>query len=94
MLNNLGLALQGAGRLEDAIAACQDAVVIFHETSDRHGEGAALDSLGLALREAGRFENAISAHQEAAAIFRETGDQDSESLALDHLEAANAAQRP
>jgi hypothetical protein len=35
---NLGGALLGAGRFEEAITAHQDAVVIFRETGDEHFE--------------------------------------------------------
>jgi len=44
-LNNLGLALDRAGRVEEAITAHQDAVAIFRETGDRHSEGMALNNL-------------------------------------------------
>ena len=37
--NNLGVALQEVRRFEEAITAHQDAVGIFRETGDRHGEG-------------------------------------------------------
>ena len=48
-LDNLGLVLQGAGRLEEAITAHRDAAAIFGETGDRHGEATALTNLGAAL---------------------------------------------
>ncbi len=44
-LNNLGLALLDAGRIGEAITACQDAVAIYRETGDRHSEGQALNNL-------------------------------------------------
>jgi hypothetical protein len=34
-------------RFEEAISAHHDAVAIFRETSNRHGEGMALNNLGL-----------------------------------------------
>ena len=102
-LNKLSLALMEAGRFkeatapflesttiefEDLMGGYQNAVVLFRETRDRHGEGMALNELGFALMEADRFEEAIAAHQDAVAIFRETGDQDRESIALRYLESA------
>ncbi len=87
-VNNLGMALREAGRVEEAITAHQDAAAIFRETGDRHSEGDALGNLGLALREAGRLEEAITACQDAAAIFRETGDRQSEGIALGNLGVA------
>ena len=77
-LDNLGLALEGVRRFEEAITACQDAAAIHRETGDRHGEGMASATLALALREVRRFEEAITACQDAAAIFRETGDRHGE----------------
>jgi hypothetical protein len=38
-LNNPGVALREAGRLEEAITAHQDAVTIYRETADRRAEG-------------------------------------------------------
>jgi signal-transduction protein with cAMP-binding, CBS, and nucleotidyltransferase domain len=40
-LTNLGNALRQAGRVEQAITACQDAAAIYRETGDRHAEGLA-----------------------------------------------------
>jgi tetratricopeptide (TPR) repeat protein len=84
-LDNLGAALRRARRLEEAIAAHQDAVAICRETGDRHGESMALNNLGEALREASRLEEAIAAHQDAVAICRETGDRHGEGRAVDNL---------
>ncbi len=72
-LNDLGKALQQAGRLEEAMSAHQQAAAIYREIWDRYGEGTALNDLGNALHRAGRFESAMSAHQQAASIYREIG---------------------
>jgi hypothetical protein len=45
-LANLGLALQNAGRLPEAITACQAAIVFLWQTVDRHSEASALTNLG------------------------------------------------
>jgi Tetratricopeptide repeat len=81
-------------RFVEAITAHQDAVAIFRETGDRHGEGLALTGLGLAVCQVRRFEEAISALQEAAAIFRESNDRPRENMTLRILEAVRAAQQP
>ena len=47
-LNNLGIALREAGRLDEAVTAYQDAAAIFRETGDKYRETMALNSLGLA----------------------------------------------
>ena len=41
-LNNLGNALRGLRRFEEAVSAHQDAAAILRETGDRHGEDMAL----------------------------------------------------
>jgi hypothetical protein len=48
-LANLGLALAGVRRFEEAIGTYEAAVAICRETGDRHGEGMALNNLGSAL---------------------------------------------
>jgi hypothetical protein len=48
-LNNLGVALRGVRRFDEAITAHQQAAALFTELGDRHGEAGALDSLGGAL---------------------------------------------
>lgn len=62
-LTNLGAALREAGRLGEAITACQDAATIRREVGDRQGDGNALGNLGIALRQAGRlvgFHNLVT----------------------------------
>jgi len=39
------LTFQEAEQLESAISAFEDAVTIFRETGDRHGEGAVLECI-------------------------------------------------
>jgi hypothetical protein len=44
-LNNLGVALAGLGRFEEAITAYQDAAGIFREEGDESRERSALDGV-------------------------------------------------
>ncbi|MFF2519930.1 tetratricopeptide repeat protein, partial [Streptomyces sp. NPDC058086] len=80
-LNNLGGALQGVRRFEEAIDAHTRAADIARELGDRHREGTALNNLGGALRQVRRFEEAIDAHTRAADIARELGDRHGEGTA-------------
>ena len=82
---NLGAALQGMYRFEDAVIVLREAVAILREIGERHAEGIALVSLSNALRQVGRFEEAIAAHQDSASIFRETRDRQGEGMALENL---------
>ena len=84
-LSNLGSALQGVRRFEEAITALQEAAAICRQTGDRHSEGVALNNLGNALQGVRRFEEAITAHQEAGAIYRQTGDRRGQGGALNNL---------
>lgn len=84
-LTNLGLALSGVRRFDDAVRAHQDAVAIFAGMGDRREEAAARNNLGLALHGLNRNDEAIRAHQEAAAIFREMRDRLGEGQALNNL---------
>jgi tetratricopeptide (TPR) repeat protein len=90
--DNLGEALQQVGRFEEAITACEYAIVICRATGERLGEGDALANLGNALQAADRLEEAIAYPQEAVTVFRETGDWHRESIALENLARAQAAQ--
>ncbi|WP_373314703.1 AAA family ATPase, partial [Streptomyces longispororuber] len=59
----------------DALALAQHALTAARHSSDRHGEGMALNSLGLALQEVRRFDEAIDAHTQDLAICRELDDR-------------------
>ena len=83
-LNNLGLALQEAHLIEEAISAHQDAAALYRETSSRVGRAEALNNLGLALRKAGRAREAITAHGDAAALYRQTGQRMAEAMAVNN----------
>ncbi|WP_420115594.1 tetratricopeptide repeat protein [Micromonospora sp.] len=85
-LNNLGMALNEAGRSDEAVTAHTRAVeLIIGQTGERHDEGMVLNNLGLALRAVGRFDEAITAHTRALDIYREIDARHSEGLALNNL---------
>ena len=84
-LTNLGVALYGLHRYDEAVIAHQDAAAIFRRAGDRHAEGEALNNLGLALHGLNRNDEAVIAHQDAAAIFRRAGDRHAEGKALNNL---------
>ena len=84
-LTNLGLALHGLRRYDEAVIAHRDAAAIFRRAGDWHAEGEALNNLGLALHGLDRNDEAVIAHQDAAAIFRRAGDWHAEGKALNNL---------
>jgi tetratricopeptide (TPR) repeat protein len=84
-LSNLGLALHGARKFDEAIAAFQAVAGVFRETGDRIHEGAAMHNLGMALEELRRFDEAITAYRQDLAICREVGDRFGEAKTLTNL---------
>ena len=87
-LDLVGSALREVGRVDEAIVAHQDAVVIYWGTGDRIGEAIALTNLGNALTQVRQYEKAITAFEEGLAICRETNDRHSEAVALTSLAGA------
>ncbi|QTE00973.1 Regulatory protein AfsR [Streptomyces cyanogenus] len=83
--DHLGLALQEAGRVEEAIDAHHKARDLYQTTGDRHREASAWNNLGLALQEAGRPEEAIDAHHRARDLYQTTGDRYREASAWNNL---------
>jgi len=90
-LTNLGVALDGLHRWEEAVAVQQEAVAIFAETGDRHGQAHALNNLGIALNGVHRNDEALSTHREAATMYRAVGDREGEGNALNNLGIAMQA---
>jgi tetratricopeptide (TPR) repeat protein len=84
-LNNLGLAYQELGRLEEAIACYEQDLAICREAGDRGSERQTLSNLGIAYKELGRSEEAVTSFLDALAICRETGDRIDEGMALNNL---------
>ena len=84
-LNELGLALQKAGRTEEAATNHEMALAIFRETRDRFGQGIALSNASPAYVKLRRLGEAVSAGQAAVEIFQEAADSYSEGIALGRL---------
>ncbi|MFE7444581.1 tetratricopeptide repeat protein [Streptomyces chartreusis] len=95
-LNNLGIALAGARRFQEAIDAHRRSLAICRELrdrSDRRDEAMALYNLGAALREVRRFGEAIDAHTQALALYRELRDRHGEARALNDFASALQEER-
>lgn len=63
-------------RFEEAVRCYEQALVIWQETDDRHGEGQALSNLGDAYQELRLSDRAAVFRQDAAAAMRDAGDHD------------------
>ncbi|MFD4509413.1 tetratricopeptide repeat protein [Streptomyces sp. NPDC058457] len=73
LLGNLGTALSGARRFEEAVETCGQCRAAARHLGDRRREGMALDTLGTALVQTGRFDEAIDAHTSALDCFEQAG---------------------
>ncbi|MEU9556165.1 tetratricopeptide repeat protein [Streptomyces fumanus] len=83
--NNLGIALLGAGRAEEAIHAHVRAHELYHTTRKRTREATVLNNLGSALWELGRAEEAINAHTRARDMSQAAEDRSGEAMAWNNL---------
>ncbi|WP_181804108.1 ATP-binding protein [Streptomyces shenzhenensis] len=73
LLGDLGGALAGARRFEEAIAACEQCVALSRALGDRRREGGSLHGIGDVFAQTGRFEEAVDAHSRALACLQEAG---------------------
>ncbi|MGW0835631.1 tetratricopeptide repeat protein [Streptomyces prunicolor] len=83
--DHLGGALQGAGRVVEAIEALTRARDLHQAAGDRRREAFVWNNLGLALRRAGRVEEAIEAHTRALDLHRAARNRHREAIAWDNL---------
>ena len=60
--SNLGIALHGKGQLDEAIAACRQAIGLKPDFAEAHS------NLGNALRDKGQVDEAIASYQQAIAL--------------------------
>jgi len=88
---NLGSAYYSLGRIAEAIAYYEQALVIAREIGDRRGEGANLGNLGIAYSDLGRIAEAIAYTEQALTIAREIGDRRNEGTWLGNLGPAYRA---
>jgi tetratricopeptide (TPR) repeat protein len=84
-LNNLGGALTGLGRYDEALTRYQDAVAVFRRAGNRRAEAGSSANLAISLTGLGRYDEALSAYQAALAALRQTGDQQATGAALNNL---------
>ena len=67
--------LRRMGRLDEALQANAEAIVIFRRLGIKRNEALALNALGVALASMGDFEDAATLIRASIAIDRETGDR-------------------
>ena len=92
-LNNLGGALVGLGRYEEAFARYRDAVAVFRQVGNRRAEAESSANLAVSLTGLGRCDEALTAYQDALSVLRLIGDQHAAGAALNNLGIALRALR-
>ncbi|MFF3634084.1 tetratricopeptide repeat protein [Streptomyces sp. NPDC002250] len=83
--NDLGLALLGVGREEEAVDAHTRARDLFQAIGDSYREAMAWNNLGSALRKTGSAEKAIDAHTRARDLCQAIGDHQREATVWNNL---------
>ena len=82
-------ALNKLGRVEQAIAACDESQRIFTTAGDRVSAARLLVTSGAVLKERGQFTSAKSRYEKALTIYRAVGAQAAAAIVLNNLAAAN-----
>jgi tetratricopeptide (TPR) repeat protein len=73
------------GNHPQALTWCQQALTLYQQLGDRHGESAAWDSLGYTHHHLAQFAQAVACYQHALALLRDLGARYGEATALTHL---------
>lgn len=84
-LNNLGGALVGLGRYDEALARYRGAITVFHQAENRRAEAESSANLAISLTALKRYDEALTAYQDALAVLRLIGDQHAAGAALNNL---------
>nr|WP_157842202.1 tetratricopeptide repeat protein [Actinospica acidiphila] len=80
---NLGYALQGLHRYDEAFTAHTTARNLYEEVGNAHGQASAWNNTGSALRLLHRHQEALTAHETARSLFEQTGDTRGQAIAWD-----------
>lgn len=78
-------------QFEAAVQSGQQALKVYRQLKDRHGEGQALGNLGITYEAIGDYGKAIEFNQQALAIMRELKDRQGEGQVLGNLGNAYTA---
>jgi tetratricopeptide (TPR) repeat protein/transcriptional regulator with XRE-family HTH domain len=89
-LNNLGLAFWSVNRIDEAAAAFERSLALFHAAGDRGGAAKAVGNLGLVEQSEGLRDQAADHYRQAIDLFRETGDRTGEARVLSNLGSVTA----
>jgi CHAT domain-containing protein/tetratricopeptide (TPR) repeat protein len=72
-------------QFREALQSWQQALGIFRELGNRHGEADSLDNLGMAYRRLGKYQQAINYHEQSLDIAQELGNRQGEAVSLGNL---------
>jgi tetratricopeptide (TPR) repeat protein len=90
ILNNQGTTLWNMGRLEQAIEAYAEALVIYRALAMPRQEARALNNMGIVFAALGEFEEALSHYKSSLKIDQQLGDRGGIALKLGNIGQAYA----
>jgi tetratricopeptide (TPR) repeat protein len=90
ILNNQGTTLWNMGRLEEAIEAYAEALVIYRALGLPRPEARALNNMGIVFAALGEFEEALSHYKSSLKIDQQLGDRSGIGLKLGNIGQAYA----
>lgn len=70
---------------QQALAYCQQAVILHRELGDRHGEAGTWDSIGYAHHRLGQRHEAVACYRRALDLVADLGDRYHRAITLVHL---------
>jgi tetratricopeptide (TPR) repeat protein len=93
-INNLGNECSAIGDAGQALTLCMQALKLWREAGDRHGEAATWDSIATARHNLGQRAEAAQAYRQAIVGFKELADNVNQASSLTNLGDCLAADDP
>jgi tetratricopeptide (TPR) repeat protein len=87
-----GKALFDAGRLDEALAAFQDALELSRKLGNQPAIASLLNSIGQVYDESGQADQALDYFNQSLALYAELGDEASQGFVLNNIGTSHAAQ--
>ena len=79
------LSLWRVSRWQEALQKLEQALILYREIGDRHGEGRTLTGLGAITDNLGQYPQALEYYEQALVIRQEIGDRSGEGVTLNNI---------